>query len=385
MTHSGTLAKVRNIEAAFERAANNLLAKVDPIDTERTVALSQVVHDRLNNYALPSDYKKILDLFPQDNRTSLDDAQREYAGNLDLRKEMENKRVSIEGSEGSKIIRINWKSRAPVTFHQMDSLTSGGTITAVGSASGLAVSTLYKVSGSGSIQFSVVASGDGIQSLNTTTLDLTDWNQQAEAIIPVFFGAVTALTSITFVFGNDLSTKYWTAVAQTAQADGTAFKVGWNYLKFPWSSATQTGTVAPATIDSWKLTIQSTGAIPFVRVDNIMFSLGRNFDIKYYSKYLFKNSAGTFLARPSSDDDTCILDSDAINLFIYELLDACAQQIEGEDSSFDISFAGKKLYGDPNAIDSSGRRGLYAMYRGEYPTQAKKAVTHYTSGPRFRR
>lgn len=385
MSHNGTLNKVRNLEALFERAANNVLAKVDPVDTERTAPLAQVIHDNLNNYPLPSDYRKGIDLYPQDNRNNLDSAQRVNAERFDLKKALTNKTISIEGNEGSKMLRVNWKSVPPRTLNAMDSLTANGIWSAVGSATGLKVNTLYKLSGSGSIEFDLIASGDGIQNTTQTVLDLTDWDELADVIFPVYLGSVSNITSITPIWGNNLTTAYWTGVAQTAQADGTAFRTGWNWVKASWSAATETGSVDPATIDSFKLTIQATGAISNVRVDNIVFSLGRAFDFKYYSKYIFKNAAGVWISRPTTDDDVVVLDSDGINLFLYESLIEVAQQIEGEDSSFDINYANKRLNGDSSAIDSSARMGLYALYRGEYPTQAKKAVTSWSSGPRFRR
>ncbi len=385
MSHSGTLNKIRNFEAACERSANIVLANLDPIETERTASLAQVIHDDLNNYPLPSDFKKIIDLYPQDNRTSLDSAVRSYAERFNLEVAIKNKRLTIEGSEGSKFLRVNWKSVNPKTFHSMNSLTSDGTWSVVGSATGLKINELYKLTGSASIEFDVVASGDGIQNTGITALDLTEWDELADVIFPVYLGSVAAITSITAIWGNDLTANYWTGVAQTAQADGTAFKIGWNWIKAQWSAATETGTVAPATIDSFKITIQATGAIANVRVDNIVFSLGRVFDIKYYSKYLFKNSSGTFLSRPTVDGDTVIGDGDLNNIFLYELLKVCAHQVEGEDSNFDINFANQNLHGNPNSSDPVMRIGLYGKYRAENPSQSKKAVTSYSSGPRFRR
>lgn len=385
MSHSGSLGKVRNIEDLFERAANALLGKIDPIETIRLATLSQVIHDDLYNYPLPSDYKEIIDLSPQDNRNSMDVSSRVSAQRLDANKLIKNKQISIEGSEGSKFIRVNWKSNSASTFHSMDSLTANGTIAVVGTATGLKVNTLYYLSGSGSIEFDVVASGDGIQITGANALDMTNWDELSDVIFPVYIGDVTNLTSITAIFGNDLTANYWTATAQTTQADGTAFRNGWNWVKFAWSSATETGTVDPSSIDSFKITIQSTGAISNIRVDNIIFSLGRAFDIKYYSKYIFKNSSGTLLTKPTSDQDTIVLDNDSINIFLFESLKAIAQQIEGEDSVFDIQYANRELNGDPTAMDTKSRYGLYATYRMEHPSQSKKIVTSYSSGPRFRK
>ena len=362
--HGGSLNRVRNIEALFERSANTLLSKLDPIDTMRIAALTNTIHDDVYNYSLPSDFKKIIDLYPQDNRNSSDTAGRRYAEKFDLTKALANKTLTIEGSEGDKILRVNWRSRAGRTIHTMNSLTDNGTWSAVASATGLIANSIFKVSGSASIEFDIVASGDGIQNSTMTTIDLTDEDEVGDFFVWVYLGTASIVTSISARWGNDLTTNYWSSVAQTTQADGTEFKIGWNLIKFPWSTATETGTVAPSTIDSFRITFAST-AQNNVRVDNIICSIGRNFDIKYYSKFLIKNSAGTWITRTASDDDTVVLDNDAIQILLLEDLKAAAQQVEGADSTFDITFATSEL-------DT-----LYKRYKAEHSSEAKKKIGFY--------
>jgi hypothetical protein len=369
MCHGGTLNKIRNQEALFERAASNFLLKCKPLETMRTAALSQTIHDDVYNYPLPSDYFSLIDLIPQDDRGSWDNAYRKNASEFDLTKAIKEKTVSIEGSEGSKIIRINWRSMAPKTIHTMNSLTANGTWSAVGTATGLKANEIFKISGSASIEFDLVTTGDGIQNTTMTAVDLTDEDETGSFFVWVYLSS--APTSISLVWGNDLTTAYWTSTAQTTQADGTAFKVGYNLLRFAWGSATETGTVAPATIDSVKLTIANATALSNVRVDNIVCSNGRNFDMKYYGKYFFKNSAGTYLSRPASDDDYVLVDNDSLPLYLYECLVEMAQQMEGTDSVFDMSYAEKKL------------STLYPHFRSEYQDQRKKTIMHYGGKPRF--
>lgn len=369
MLHGGSLNKVRFPELMFERAANTMLSEIDPVDTEKDNALANVVHDDVYNYALPTDYKKLIDLYPQDDRQSDDVIGRRGSEPFDLRKNITNKNVSIEGSDGSKIIRINWRSRSGKVLNSMNSLTANGTWSVVGTASGLVADSINKVSGSASIRFDLAASGDGIQNTTMTAVDLTNEDEVADIFTWVYIGDTTNLTSISAVWGNDLTANYWTSVAQTTQADGTAFKVGWNLIKFAWSTATETGTVAPSTIDSFKLTIDATGAMSNIRVDNIMFSIGRNFDIKYYSKYLLKNTAGEWISRTTDDQDIIVLDNDAIQIYLLECLIASAQQAEGQDSGFDMNWATGKL------------EVLYKKYKKEYPSKAKKEVGLYGSSP----
>ena len=372
LLHGGSLNKVRNIESLFERVGNTMLSKIDPIDTMRTAAMAATIHDDIYNYALPSDFKKIIDLYPQAGRENLDSAGRRYAEKFDLTKGLTNKTISIEGSEGSKFLRVNWRSRTPKTINELNSLTANGTWSAVGTATGLAADDIDYVSGSGSIKFDLVTTGDGIQNTTMSAVDLTDEDEVADFFL--WFKIKNAadlakLTSITLIWGNDLTTAYWTGVAQTTQLDGTAFKVGWNQIKVPWSTATETGAVAPATIDSAKITFAATGAITDIRVDNIVCSIGKSFDVKYYSKYLLKNTAGTWLSKTTSDDDVVVLDNDAVQIYLLECLVAGAHQIEASDSAFDLNWANQQL------------DILYRRYAVEHPSQSKKAVGFYSSTP----
>lgn len=382
MGHGGTLNKVRNPYPLFERAANNMLAKIDPVETERTLPLAQTIHSDVFNYALASDFKKPIDLIPQDTRGAADDARRILARPFDLTKAIRDKTISIESNEGTKFLRANWRFRTPKVLNSMDGLTANGTWSAVATAAALATDDIYHVSGAASIRFNVVTTGDGIQNTTMSAVDFSDEDEVGDFYVWIYLPS--APTSISARWGNDLTAKYWSSTAQTAQADGTAFKVGWNLIRFPWATATETGTVDPTLIDSFRVTLAS-AALTAVRVDNITCSIGRPFDLKYYSKYLFKNAAGTWLAQPTDDADVVVLDSDALNIFLYECLIEMAQQMEGTDSAFDITYATRKLHGDPNLPDHLGQAGLYRLYTAEHPSQTKRASAGYGGMPRLKR
>jgi hypothetical protein len=363
MLHGASESSIGDFEMMMERAANTMLSKVDLLSTMRTVPLNNVVHDDIYNYALPSDFKKPIDLYPQDSRYAGDKAGRRFAESFDLSKALEEKQISIESSEGTKIMRINWKSRQGKVLHDMNSLTSNGTWGAVGSATGLEADTIFKVSGSASIKFDLVADDDGIQNTSMDAVDMTLEDEIADVFVSVYLPSVP--TDVTAVWGNDLTTNYWTSTAQTTQADGTAFRVGWNILKFSWASATETGTVDPTLIGSFKITVGNATAISNIRIDNIIFSIGRNFDLKYYSKYLIKNSSGTWITRSTDDGDTIVLDNDEIQIYLLECLIATAQQLQTKSIAIDITFAKNELV------------ELYEKYKEEHPSQTKKTRGRY--------
>lgn len=376
MGHGGTLNKVINKYQMYERSASKFLLKNKPITSMRTKVLTDAVHDDLNDYDLPDDFLSLIDLIPQDNRESWDNAYRTYSGVFDIQKAIKNRTVSIEGSEGTKIIRINWKSKQPKVLHTMDSLTSNGTWAVVGTASGLVIDEITKRKGNASVRFDVATTGDGIQNSTMTAVDMTDEDEVADVLFDVYIKNSTELaklTSIIGIWGNNLTTALWTGTAQTTQADGSAFKVGWNNIKIPWSTATETGTVIPSTINSLKFTVACTAAISDLRIDNVRFSIGRNFDIKYYSKFLFKNSSNTWISIPTTDDDIVVIDNDGLPILLFELLKDMAHQMEGSDAAFDINYAQGEL------------KELFPNFRSENPNQTKLASTSYGGLPRFRR
>jgi hypothetical protein len=374
-SHGGTLNKIRNQNALFERAAGKMLLLIKPLETIRTAGLTNMIHDNQYEYSLPSDYGFLIDLIPQDNRGTWDRAYRYNAGTFDLKKAQSNRTISIEGSEGTKKIRINWRTHSPKVLHSMNSYDGNGTWLAVGTATNIQTETNNKRTGSGSVRFDSAVSGDGISCVGMSAKDLTDEDEVGTAFVDFYIQNSTylaLLTSVSLIWGNDITTNYWTGVAQTAQADGSSFKVGWNTVKFEWDSATESGTVTPSTVDSAKITFATTGAIANILIDNITFSLGRNFDIKYYSKYFFKNSGGTFLSRPSTDDVYVLVDNDSLPIYSLFCLKEMAQQMEGTDSAFDISFADKEL------------SVLLPAFRSEYGDQRIKTRISYSGFPRFR-
>lgn len=375
MGHGGTLNKVRNRYHLYERAGNNMRSKVDVITTMRTGVLTQAVHDEQSVYAVPSDYGKLIDLRPTGKQNSGDFGRLTDAVTASLLKQLRNKQIAIESRNGTRVLFIDWRgNKAPLTISQMNS-TSGWS--AVGTAANIELDTIFAISGNKSVKFDVLASGDGIQNTTLDAVDLTDFTGQGEFFTWVYLPQVSALTSIQARWGNDLTTNYWQSVAQTTQADGTAFQTGWNLVKFAWAAATETGSVNEATIDSFRVILTTTGAIADVRVDNIIVSLGQLFEIKYYGAYLFRTAAGAWIRRPTTDTDYVAIDELGFNIFAYECLVEMAQQTEGEDSLFDAGFAQRALNGDGASRDPAQRLGLYARYRKEYPSLAKPVVMSY--------
>lgn len=373
MGHGNTLNKIRNKYAAYERAANNLMSKCDVLTTMRTATLPQAVHGAVYNYTLPGDFGKLIDIYPQTNRQISDFAFRVPADTFDLQRLVRNKRISLESENGTKYLRIDWDVRGSKTVDTVNATTNWS---AINTTANIVTDSLYKISGSNSVRFDVVATGDGLQNTSITSLNLTKEDELASFFMWLYIPNTSNITSVTANWGNDLTTNYWTSTAVTTQHDGQAFKQGWNLLRFDWSTATETGTVDPSAIDSFSFTIAGSAQADY-RFDSITVSLGNLFEAKYYSAYLFQNASGTYIQRPTIDTDVVTLDEYGLNLYLYECLIAMAQQMEGEDSAFDIQFAYSMLNGNASSADPFERKGLYRKYKTDFPSQVKKEIKSY--------
>ncbi len=380
MGHGSSLNKIRNKYALYERAGNNMRSKVDIVTLIRTAPLAQVVHDDQSQYAVANDYSKIIDLYPARERTTSDFARRTSGVTASLLRQIRDKQIAIEGKNGARILTIDWQGKTPKTIATMNA-TTGWSV--VAGASGLELDTQYAVSGGKSLKFNLDTTGGGLQNTSLPVFDLSETEEENDFLMWVYFGDVTNITSLIARWGNDLTTNYYQSTAVTTQADGTAFQIGWNLVKFAWASATETGSVNTATMDSFRFILNTTGIITNVRVDNIVASVGSPFEMKFYSSYLFRNTAGTLLRQPSVDTDSILLEDIGFNIFAYECLLAMAQQMEGEDSAFDIQFALTALNGNPSSADPALRYGLYSRYRTEYPSQAKRTVQKYFNTRRY--
>jgi len=369
MTHSGTTNKIRNFNELCKRAAGNVIAKIDPRETRRITNLTNAIHDDIYNYSAPSDLKRVIDLRPQVNRDQSDNFSQWFSEEFDKYKGSYDDLFQIRHNDGTKSLRISKNiSPAPVTLHSMNSLTDNGTVAIVGTAENLKIDTLHYITGNKSIQVDLPATGDGIQITDFSDVDLSDHDEISEQFIRFYVDTsddLDLLTSVTAIWGNDLTANYWTGVAQTAQADGTAFRVGWNIIRIPWNTATETGTVDPTAIDCLKITFATTGAITNLRIDLWTSSIGQIFEIEYYSKYLFRSTAGVWKEKPTSDEDLINLDSDTFNIFTLEVLIASAQQMQGADATFDIEFARKEL------------QELYLRHKENAPSEKIRPISHY--------
>jgi hypothetical protein len=224
-------------------------------------------------------------------------------------------------NSGIKTLNISKKLTAGATVSTLNSLTDNGTWTAGGNAINIVADTINKISGSGSLKFDISASGSTAYIENSTlsSVDLTNFESAGSLFAYVFIPSTTIITSVNLRWGSS-SANYYSSTATTTQ-DNTSFIAGWNLVRFDYAGATETGTVDNSAINYLRVTFNYNGtATTSCRVDSITARIPSYYTITYYSKYLFKNTAGTWIEKPTAidDSDEINLDVDSFNVLLYE-------------------------------------------------------------------
>lgn len=370
LLHGTELNKIKNLTRAAWRAGRNLLAKVNPAETRQIVQIT--LYDGVYDYALESDFKQMVDLRPQVSRQLSDNFAQKRSEDFDLNKALKNNLIQIKDDGGTKSLRVAKTLTPSKTVVEELDATTGWAV--VGDATNLTADSLDYVSGGASLNFDLNASGSagGIEkSTISPAVDLTDHDEKSSLFAWVYLPDISIITNVILRWGNDTS-NYWSRTV-TAAHNESAFHNGWNLLRFDWNGATETGTVAPASIDYLRITVTYNGtAETDIRVDHIFSSLGKIWEIEYYSNAIFRATGGTFKSQPTLDTDILNLAEDSYNIFLFELAFFLAQQLQGEDSSFDAKFFKEELHGD-------GRRkpGLYALYEQNHPDERMEITDSY--------
>jgi hypothetical protein len=339
--HGTTLNKVPDVNGLIFEAGRNVLTRIDPRETKRISSLTNAIYDDVYDYALPADLKgkKVVDIRPIEGQTISDEMYQWYNSEFQQYKTSLDGAFAIKDNSGVKTIQIAKELTQGETVHTMDSYDGNGTWTGTNNATTVETDTFSKMSGSGSVKFTITASGSTATLTNNsmTAVDLSDEEDVGSLFMWVYFSAVTPITSVQLKWGSD-SSNYWHKTVTTNQ-DGSNFIVGWNLLRFDWDGANEVSSPDSTVVDYLQINIAYDGtAITTVRLDNIVARLSSTFEIEYYSKYLFKNSSGTWIEKPTEDTDIVNLDTEAYNLILYEFLHLVSQVVQGEEGKFDLGY-----------------------------------------------
>lgn len=368
--HGTSLSKIESIYELFAESARNVISRIDPQETIRVATIENALFDDVYSYTLPSDVKgdKIIDLQPQTGRVS----SQKYTKVLieQFSRNKNRKEFNVIYKNGTKFLRVSEDVKPNKIILSEVNSTTGWSVG--DSGSNLTLDSLNYITGSKSLNFDV---GTGsttayIENSTLTSQNLSEYDDQLSVFVWVYIPDATKVTNCIARLGSDSSNYY--AVTVTTTHDSQSFADGWNLLRFDLQSGTETGTTDFSAIDYFRLTIthDQTGDTDF-RIDSITAGIGELFEIYYYSDALFKSSAGSYLTVPTADTDTVQLETDAYNILLYECAYLIAQELQGENGSYDERYFRRLLDGDNSVV------GMYHRYHMSYPSQNKKARSTY--------
>ena len=374
--HGKTGNKVTNFFGVCRRAANNLLANINPAETRRYAQIT--LYDQVNNYAIPMDDLKesaIFDIRPQVNRHRSDNLSSRFSKEFDQKKW--DNWFSIEDDHGTKYIRVSKRlNPGAAGIDPLDDMTGW---TASGNASNLLLDRIYSITNGNSLRIDLAAAGSsGLLTKSTiTTQDLSDWETSSSFFLWVYLPtASTNITGVNLRIGSS-ATKYWEMAGVIHFGAQT---IGWNLFRFDWSGATKTSTPDSSALTYVRIELTYGGtAVLGIRLDQLFSSLPKIWEIGYYSKFLFSN-AGTWQDTVTDLSTTINLDVASYPIYINEVALEAVQQVQGKDAQADKDFIYKKLY-----TGVGDQQSLYASYKENNPNQREKVTQTTYTNLRFKR
>lgn len=376
--HDQSLNKIQgNIHDKIDEAARNILLAFDLKETKRYIPLQTAVYPDVSTYVAPDNMKgeSILTIRKSElgqtsvrSRFTRTSSEEVILGKQDYM-------FAVDFNNGIKTLQLNVEDTASFALlNEFDSMTANGAITFGGSTSSAEVDVNTFVSSGPSIRAKLGLAGTSgtVTVTGMTTVDISKYKSLfAWVNLPASNNNQTPITSVAIRFGTDASNYF--ELSATKAHDSNVFKPGLNLIRFDLSSRTQTGLPSLSAISymRYEFIYPAQAADIYVNLDQVTARDGSQYEIGFYSDLLFKDSdTGELKDRPTKDSDILLLEKDSVNLLLYELCEIVAQEIQGEDSSFDV-----KYWQGKNA-DTRKQYGL------RYPSEAKKKKVVYYRMPR---
>lgn len=200
-------------------------------------------------------------------------------------------------------------SVAPTTLDTFDVNNSSNWV-ATGDANTISDDRIIFKEGAGSMKFIITVTGTSATLTSSgNDWDLTVYEDVGHFKCWAYLDATLHLTSISFKWGTGVGA-YWLQTV-TAQADGTAFVIGWNELDFYWQTATEIGAPDFTDITLLQFIYTYTGAYSggtSFRLDYLRVMKPDTMIMSYYTMYKGKTGAGVYLTKFTATTDTFLFD-----------------------------------------------------------------------------
>lgn len=378
--------EVKNLNDVAFSASSRMSGRIDTQETIRTATLSTPFYDNVNDYPLMTDYKRMIDIRPQANRTQQpgrsmygETAPRQFLANLNP------DTYSIRWNSGVRTLRAQVLPSGNVaTMDTFDGPSSNGLWVASDDAGNLYTEPLNFIQGNGSLGLDLSgATGVGtIINSTAAVADLSQYRYEDASMIYVWIplGSSARFTSFSLLRGSDAGN--YVKASVTTKADGTAFTDGWNFLQFNWLNAAKTGTPdnTKNTYRQFQMNYSAGAVITGFLIDAWTNSLGNLYEAEYYSEYMFRTATGTWIPRPTQPTDIICVGPLSYEILKAEMMITITKNIRtGSVQSQELTDYRTILNGQPpnKYIKDPQYRGLYADYVNKFPSSAIATTTRY--------
>ncbi len=358
----GKIGMISSQEDFVNRVVREVNNDIAIRSTRRKASLSPEMFPGIFQYACPIDLRdfRIIDIPAQAKRY---DKSFGLVPSEQFAVNPQKGNIAIDDYNGVRTLLINSEvNTSSVTISSLETTTSGGgTWTAVGDATNVRDDSDDYIKGAGSVAWDIGAGATttaGIQNTGLNTFDLTDFLGGHSAVfVWVRINSTTNLTNFVLKIGSDSSNYYSKTV--TARHDGNAFASGWNLLRFPLTSLTETGTVVDTAIDFASIYMTKSAAKVSetdYKFNNLVVMRGVIHEIEYYSKYGWQNTSGTHLENSTDALDYVVCDTSEYDLILkhgirrgMRYTNFSTDEIKDADAEYADSL---RVYGSQNPDES---------------------------------
>lgn len=311
----------------LRRSINNaLLTLLGDVDFKSTIRHTQgvnVLYDNVFRYSIPADVKgdAIIDIQKTSDKLQASNTEYTNVPIEQFNRNFNTNTYALDYDNNQKWLMGKFVADSnQIILHKMNSLTDNGTWTATDNGTNIGINEVNMISGTASISCDLAALGTTLSVVNSTAsqVDISDLDNDGSLFVWVYFPSVENVSNVVLDWGNDASN--YESVTATTPFYFNSFQVGWNLVAFPYSSATETGTVDETVIDYLKVSINfssTPSTLTGYLFDNIVAGLGDAVEVIYYSQFPWRNSSGTWIEESSADTDILNATSEEYQIIKY--------------------------------------------------------------------
>lgn len=287
-------------KVVFIRKLNRLLLEMNLTKPAEQLA-SIYFSDEFRKYPLPAGFRSPIGLRDPNRYGNVGLLQRLSPGRISQLFRGSNYAISNNGVKQylEVLHSVNKSDLTRVTA--CDSLTADGTWTAGTGVANIAVDTITKHQGSGSIGFDVTAATATITFVRKNTLNITEMTEHCHE--GFYLWLPTKPTQISVRFGNDASNYY--AKTVTTQANGEEFSTSLkNEIRIDKNDAAETGSVDDTAIDyfAFVLSFSTNPNNSGYKIDDLVLFKPEILLLEYYTQYVAQDANGALTAKISESE-----------------------------------------------------------------------------------